>query len=381
VAIDRTNCGHAAVLWAALALAVPRGALAADGLADTQWILDGGATVEFEIARDELHRLRGPAGQAVVRIAPLASAEQVRQYANWLNAAKNEDLELTLYERGRPRSEWSRRFLTREVVVKLAPMADPHAIETRALTALEPVSGLLPGWFIARAHEVGGALSLARRLRQDRDVLLGEPQLARSHQKKLIPDDPFFPYQWHLLNTGQNGGVAGIDLNVTNVWNTYQGAGVVIGVVDDGLQYTHPDLASNYVGSLSYNFNDGNSDPAPDTSTETHGTPVAGLAGACGNNRIGVCGVAPRASLAGLRLLGAPTTDAQDAAAILFQNDAIWVKNNSWGATDGTGELLGPGPLMANAMRTGATHRSRRQGRRLCVRRRQWPRDRRQCQL
>src|SRR5208282_1463881 len=226
VAMDRTNCGHAAVLCAALALAVPRRALAGDGLADTQWILDGGATVEFEIARDELHRLHGPAGQAVVKIAPLASAEQVRQYANWLNAAKNEDLELTLYERGRPRNQWSRRFLTREVAVRLAPMSDPHAIETRALTALEPVSSSFPGWFIARAHEVGGALSLARRLRQDRDVLLVEPQLARSHQKKLIPDDPFFPYQWHLLNTGQNGGVAGIDLNVTNVWNTYLGAGV-----------------------------------------------------------------------------------------------------------------------------------------------------------
>jgi subtilisin-like proprotein convertase family protein len=158
-----------------------------------------------------------------------------------------------------------------------------------------------------------------------------------------------------LRNAGQNGGVAGIDLNLTNVWNTYQGSGVVIGVVDDGLQYAHPDLAPNYVGSLSYNFNDGNADPAPNPAADDHGTPVAGLAGARGNNNVGVCGVAPQASLAGLRLLGAPTTDAQDASAILFQNDFIWVKNNSWGAPDGTGELLGPGPLMSAAMMTAAT--------------------------
>jgi hypothetical protein len=217
VAIDRINRGRAAVLCAALTLAIPRGALAGDGLADTQWIPDGGATVEFEIARDELHHLHGPAGQAVVKIARLGSAEQVRQYANWLNADKNEELDLTLYERGRPRNKWSRRFLTREVVVRLSPGADPHALETRALAALEPVSGLPPGWFIAHAREAGGALSLARRLRQDREVVLGEPQLAKSHQEKFMPDDPFFSYQWHLLNTGQNGGVAGMDLNLTNV--------------------------------------------------------------------------------------------------------------------------------------------------------------------
>lgn len=356
MATCRINRAQAALFCAALALAAQRGALAGeDVLADIQWILEGGAVAGFEIARDELHRLNGPADQTVVKIAPLASAEQVRQFANWRRAASNEDLELTLYERGRPRNEWSRRFLTREVMVKLSATSDLDAIEADARTPLEPVSSLLPGWFIAHANEVAGAISLARRLRQDRRVLLGEPLLARGHQEKLVPNDPFFSSQWHLLNTGQNGGVAHIDLNLTNVWNNYRGAGVVIGVVDDGLQYAHPDLAPNYVGSLSYNFNDGNSDPAPNPATDVHGTPVAGLAGARGNNGIGVSGVAPEASLAGLRLLGAPTTDAQDAAAILFQSDAIWIKNNSWGAPDGTGELLGPGPLLADALMAAAT--------------------------
>jgi subtilisin family serine protease len=343
------------LVCAALALALPQGAAATDdGLASTQRVFDGGAVAEFEVAADELHRLHG-GSQALVSFAPLASAELVRQYALWLKKTKQEDTELTLYERGRPRTEWSRRYLTREVIVRLAPAADAHALAARAQTALVRVSDLLPGWFSAQAQEVAGALALAGRLRQDKEVLWAEPQLARLRQKKLIPNDTFFPQQWHLRNTGQNGGVAGIDLNVTNVWDTYQGAGVVIAIVDDGLQYTHPDLAANYIASLSYNFNDGNPDPAPETATDLHGTPVAGLAGARGNNGFGVSGVAPQTSLAGLRLLGAPTTDAQEAAAVLFQPDAIWVKNNSWGAPDGTGELLGPGPLMVNAMRTAAT--------------------------
>ena len=353
--LPRTNRAHAAVVCATIVLAAAPQALAEVELADTQWILDGAAVVEFDIARDELHSLHRPSPQAVVRIASLASAEQVRQYADGFNAANHEPMELTLYVRGRPRNEWSRRFLTRELLVRLSATADPRAIEARALTTLEPLPGLPAGWFIAHTHEVAGALRLAQRLRRDRDVLLAEPQLAKSHQKKLVPNDPFFYSQWHLLNTGQNGGVPGIDVGVTSVWNTYRGAGVVIGVVDDGLQYTHPDLAPNFVPSLSYNFNDDNPDPRPNAATDTHGTPVAGLAGARGNNGIGVSGVAPEAWLAGLRLLGAPTTDAQDAAAIRFQNDSIWVKNNSWGAPDGTGELLGPGPLTANAMLTGAT--------------------------
>ena len=237
--MPRTNRARAAVLCATIVLAAAPQALAEPELADTQWILDGAAVVEFDIARDELHSLHRPSPQAVVRIASLASAEQVRQYAHWFNAANHEPMELTLYVRGRPRNEWSRRFLTRELLVRLSATADPRAIEARALTTLEPLPSLPSGWFIAHTHEVAGALRLAQRLRRDRDVLLAEPQLAKSHQKKLVPNDPFFYSQWHLLNTGQNGGVPGIDVGVTSVWNTYRGAGVVIGVVDDGLQLLH----------------------------------------------------------------------------------------------------------------------------------------------
>ncbi len=51
----------------------------------------------------------------------------------------------------------------------------------------------------------------------------------------LIPGDGLFSSQWHLLNTGQGGGLSGIDINVTGVWDDYTGAGVDVGVVDDGV--------------------------------------------------------------------------------------------------------------------------------------------------
>ncbi|OKH30835.1 hypothetical protein NIES2119_30135 [[Phormidium ambiguum] IAM M-71] len=70
------------------------------------------------------------------------------------------------------------------------------------------------------------------------------------------PNDPLFANQWHLLNKGQTGGTQDADLNVVPAWNLARGKGVVIGVVDDGLQYTHPDLEKRYLASLSRDFNE-----------------------------------------------------------------------------------------------------------------------------
>ncbi len=70
------------------------------------------------------------------------------------------------------------------------------------------------------------------------------------------PNDPLFANQWHLQNKQQTGGTLGADLNVIPAWNLARGKGVVIGVVDDGLQYTHPDLKNRYVRDLSRDFNE-----------------------------------------------------------------------------------------------------------------------------
>ena len=93
----------------------------------------------------------------------------------------------------------------------------------------------------------------------------------------FIPNDPLFEFQWHLLNTGQSGGTPGIDINVTEVWNDYTGSGVVIGIIDDGVQYDHPDLSANYDTTLDHDARDGDDDAAPGTSSDIHGTTVAGV--------------------------------------------------------------------------------------------------------
>jgi subtilisin family serine protease len=185
--------------------------------------------------------------------------------------------------------------------------------------------------------------------------LSAEPLLARQQQKKAVPNDTLFSNQWHLRNTGQNGGTAGVDVNITNVWNTYRGEGIRIAIVDDGLQHTHPDLSPNYDATTSTNINNGTADPSPDVTADFHGSSCAGVAAARGSNALGVCGAAYNATLAGIRLIGALTTDAEEATGMAYRNDAIHLKSNSWGPNDDGITLEGPGTLTLAALAQGVT--------------------------
>ncbi|MFB2921008.1 S8 family serine peptidase [Aerosakkonema funiforme] len=66
-------------------------------------------------------------------------------------------------------------------------------------------------------------------------------------------------YQWHL----RSGVNPSADANISNAWDLAQGRGVVIGIVDDGLDFNNPDLKDRYRGDLSWDFNENNSTPSP----------------------------------------------------------------------------------------------------------------------
>lgn len=186
------------------------------------------------------------------------------------------------------------------------------------------------------------------------------PLVPQERVLQLIPNDPLFTQQWHLLNTGQSGGVPGQDLNVTSVWDNYQGDNVIIGIVDDGIDTTHPDLLPNYRSDLSYDYLAGDTNPQHEIGKDIgHGTAVAGTAAAAGNNATGVTGVAFDAQLAAIRLVPGPITDLQEAQALAHRQDVISIYNNSWGPA-GPGMLgfsifAGPGPLALAAIQQGVT--------------------------
>jgi len=111
-------------------------------------------------------------------------------------------------------------------------------------------------------------------------------ELDRRIKVAMVPNDPYFGSEWHLNKVG-----------APTAWNTTQGSGVTIAVLDSGVDGAHPDLVPNLVAG--YNFYDNNTNTADVCG---HGTAVAGTAAAASNNSIGVAGVAGQAKIMPIRV-------------------------------------------------------------------------------
>ena len=148
-----------------------------------------------------------------------------------------------------------------------------------------------------------------RLLSRDSRVLYAEPNY--KVYSNSIPNDTFFNQLWGLNNLGQTGGTLDADIDAPDAWNITTGnRSVVVGVIDTGIDYNHPDLAPNmwinpYVNQTGYINDthgiapgDENNDPMD---TGGHGTHIAGTIGAVGNNESGVVGVNWNVSLMALK--------------------------------------------------------------------------------
>ena len=170
-------------------------------------------------------------------------------------------------------------------------------------------------------------------------------------------DTYYASHQWALNNTGQLGGTIGADIDAPAAWDVTRGSkSVVVGVIDSGVDYAHPDLAANvwtnpgeaagdgldndgngYVDDVrGWDFYNNDNNPADDNG---HGTHVAGSIAATPNNGTGVAGVAD-ASVLPLKFLGADGSGSSSAAlaavnyATKLRRDHgvnVRVTNNSWG--------------------------------------------------
>lgn len=128
------------------------------------------------------------------------------------------------------------------------------------------------------------------------------------------PNDPSFNQQWALSNTGQNGGKVGADMSALSAWDITTGSqAAVVAVMDTGVDYRHPDLAPNMwirpanipasvVGVNGYDTGDGDADPLDDSDEAGHGTHVAGIIGAKGNNGIGISGINQTVSIIAMKI-------------------------------------------------------------------------------
>ena len=324
-------------------------------LAERHVLPDGGGMRAFVVARDEISASDASQKGRQVKLPQLASAEAARQAATAHKKRTGEDAEVVLYEEGRARSEFTRRIVTNRLAVKLRAGADAAAFAARHGIADRGPLASSPSWRIFETTGVARALEVFAAAGADAAAAQVAPQLRRKQSKRLVPNDPLFSSQWHLRNTT----TPGLDVNVVSVWDTWKGNGVRIGIVDDGLQVTHPDLSPNVDTVNDHDWNDATpNDPSPDVAVDHHGTSCAGVAAGRGNNSLGISGAAPEATLVGLRLIGgAGGTDQDEAEASNWSSNIIQLKSNSWGPDDDGLTLEGPGPLMAaaleNAVNTG----------------------------
>jgi subtilisin family serine protease len=202
--------------------------------------------------------------------------------------------------------------------------------------------------------------------RSDPNVLYAEPNYIRKALDST-PNDLYYLDLWNMHNTGQkisfpyitsdpNNGIPGADIHALEAWGITTGSSdVVIGLIDTGVDYNHEDLAANmYRNQSDCNNNgvdddgngyiddcygidalDGTSDPIDQVG---HGTHVAGIMGAIGNNSLGVTGVNWNVRILTCKFLGfsGGTDDGAIAclnymAAMKDKGVNIVATNNSWG--------------------------------------------------
>ncbi len=306
--------------------------------------------MELVVAMDEGRVVQPDGREWFIPLNPPATPATLRER---LAAAMADPV---AYPPGAERTRHTRRTITRDLSVNpgnapIGPLLENHGL------MLSERPDYAPGWLIVSATDAFAALAVVEAVRATEGLLAADVLVARQRFKRALPNDPLISQQWHLSNTN----TVRTHANVEPVWNFpnatgIRGSGIRIGVVDDGIQLNHPDFAGNLDTTNDRDFIQSDDDPSPIVANEDfHGTACAGVAGARGNNSTGVSGVAPLATLVGLRLVSNNSvTDSQEANALGWKNDIIQVKSNSWGPTDDGITLISerPGNLTLAALAT-----------------------------
>jgi len=204
--------------------------------------------------------------------------------------------------------------------------------------------------------KTGDALAASRALAASPKARWAEPNFVREIERYFTPNDPLFPFQQSLHNVGQNGGLADADVDAPEAWDSTTGSSsIVIAIIDDGVDITHPDLniftnPGESGGGKETNGIDDDGDGKIDdvhgwdfanddnnvnpVGGHGHGTGCAGVAAAAGNNGTRTAGIAYGAKVLPVKIAddsGVFTTDQNIGEAISYAADFADVLSNSYG--------------------------------------------------
>lgn len=231
------------------------------------------------------------------------------------------------------------------------------------------------------------------------DVKWFEQQIIKSRQKRdFIPKDPMYKDMWYLYPEYEEKGSSRTSsitrhMNVSFAWELgFSGKGIKVSILDDGIEYTHPDLKENYDKDSSWDVNGNDDDPIPaynyrndkilprgtepkkdmfqngsinppltdslkgySKEINRHGTRCAGEVAATADNNVCVPGIAYKAQIGGVRMLDGDVTDAVEAASIGHNQQHVDIYSASWGPDDDGRTVDGPAKLAIEAFYKGAT--------------------------
>jgi len=219
-----------------------------------------------------------------------------------------------------------------------------------------------PDLFHIKVPETVGTEQAISTLSKDPNVKYAEKNFIYHIDRS--PYDPYFTEQWGLHNTGQGGGTTDADIDAPEAWDIFTGTpGVVVAVIDTGVDYNHEDLSDNmWINLIEYEGTPGVDDDYPPNGyiddiygynflyrqymppekrnpldDVGHGTHVAGIIGAVGNNGKGVTGVNWNVQIMALKIFdasgGGATDDIIHAIDYAIEKNAT-LSNNSWGGSE-----------------------------------------------
>ncbi|KAK4684623.1 kexin, partial [Tremellales sp. Uapishka_1] len=266
-------------------------------------------------------------------------------------------------KRPQPRSYDTHTYYALEIDPSLAHSAADTLSHSLGVELVEPIGELAGHWLVRHPNSHPKPIkhrSLTHLPLRQRSKRVAPPHPRRRSsprdesellyaQNELHLEDPMLKQQWHLINTE----MPEVEVNVTGLWGRgITGTDVKVVIVDDGLDYESDDLKDNFYAEGSYDFNDHTELPKPRLSDDQHGTRCAGEIAAVPNDVCGV-GVSYGAKIAGVRILSAPISDADEAAALNYAYQLNDIYSCSWGPPDDGKSMEAPEGLILKAMVNG----------------------------
>lgn len=218
-------------------------------------------------------------------------------------------------------------FLTGEITVMPNERTDIDAIIKRYELTL--VRKLEYGPFLLRVSDPSHTLEIANRIHETETVDWSSPDLLA---KAVKFNDPLYPQQYYLKNTGQLGGTAGIDIKAEEAWAITKGCYVRVAVLDEGVN-AHEEwnngrlLGGHTAGSL-------NTGGAPSFDFDGHGVSCTGIIAASHDNALGIRGVAPNAYIIPVNILSNPLDADAGFTGVEIASAITWAVSPSGGNAD-----------------------------------------------